>query len=160
MPVTLRAADGDGLCVDTNIARSSALIGNMLDDLGEVDGQVIPLPGVPDASVLKNGMSHRKSSQSLSHTDRDILLVTIALSYYSSASGHVGKVEFFQCLSSFDLLELINAANFMEMRELYDSACKALARLLVGKSPEEIKQILRVMTEMDTRLEASDKLNL
>lgn len=52
--------------------------------------------------------------------------------------------EFFEGLSSDELLDLISASNYIEFGALYQSACRAAAQTLVGKSAEEIRQILRL----------------
>lgn len=57
MTVTLRTADGNGIDVDAAVARSSTLISNMLDDLGEIDGQTIPLGAIPEIQILDKGQS-------------------------------------------------------------------------------------------------------
>lgn len=55
MLITLQTCDGNGVDVDTRVARSSSLICNMLDDLGEIEGQIIPLSGIDDVGILKKG---------------------------------------------------------------------------------------------------------
>lgn len=55
--------------------------------------------------------------------------------------------EFLASLSHEELLDIINAANYMEMKDLYETTCRAAAWQLVGKTADEIKLILKLEEE-------------
>ena len=57
---------------------------------------------------------------------------------------------FFKSLPTDDVVDLVNAANYMEMKSLYQSACRTVAELLVGKTASEMKTILRLHLSPDS----------
>lgn len=54
--------------------------------------------------------------------------------------------EFFK-VNQNTLMELIMAANFLNIRSLFDIACKAVAQLFIGKSTEEIRTTFNIKND-------------
>ncbi len=42
------------------------------------------------------------------------------------------------------MFEIVMAANYLEVKGLLDKACKAVANLIIGKTPEEIRETFNV----------------
>jgi SCF ubiquitin ligase, SKP1 component len=42
------------------------------------------------------------------------------------------------------LFEMINAANFLDLKPMLDVCCKAVAEMIKGKTPDEIKKVFGV----------------
>lgn len=126
MSISLFAADGGRVNVDTSVARQSTLISNMLDDLAEAGSQEVPLPGIENSAILMIAMDYATGCCTKPDFDRR---------------------AFLRKLETSDLVDLVNVANYMEIRDLFQSACEEVAETLVGKSAEEMTSILRLQED-------------
>mgnify|MGYP003339330557 CR=1 FL=1 len=124
--IRLRSMDDQDFEVDQTVIECSMTLKNMLEDISGDTG-VIPLPSV-SSDVLKKVIAyanhHAKTVTEANKTD---------------PWDH----EF--CKVPQDaLFELILAANYLEIRPLLDLTCKAVANLIKGKSPEEIRKTFNI----------------
>ena len=46
------------------------------------------------------------------------------------------------------LFEIMKAANYLDIRGLMDSSCKMVANLIMGKSPEQIREVLNIPDDL------------
>ena len=52
------------------------------------------------------------------------------------------------------LFEIVNAANYMEMKPLLDLTCAAVASLIKGKSPADIRKTFNIVNDFTPEEEA------
>jgi S-phase kinase-associated protein 1 len=55
------------------------------------------------------------------------------------------------------LFELTLAANYLEVKGLINLTCKAIANMIIGKTPEEIRKTFNVRCDDDDDKETSEK---
>ncbi|AGE56480.1 SKP1-like protein [Paramecium bursaria Chlorella virus NE-JV-1] len=128
--IQLITSDGGVFYVGENVAKLSKTISDIIDDI-EIEGVEDPIP-IPNVS-------------------KDVLDVVLNWCQFSS-EGHTGnEVEEFETrffgVDSKRLLEIVSAANFLNIPDLLDKACSAVADLLRGKSPDEIRAVLGIEGE-------------
>jgi len=109
-------------------------------DIGEAEGQAIPLPNVSGVIldlVIKYATHHRddpppptedetrpKTSDDINDWDRDFMRVDQGI-----------------------LFELILAANYLDMKNLLDLGCKTVANMIKGKSVDEIRKTFNIVND-------------
>ena len=49
------------------------------------------------------------------------------------------------------LFEIMKAANYLDIRGLMDSSCKVVANLIMGKSPEQIREVLNIPDDLTAK---------
>ncbi|KAG8888360.1 hypothetical protein FRB99_004124 [Tulasnella sp. 403] len=128
MQVTLVSSDNENFVVDKEVIERSDLIRSMLTDMDESDRPVFPLPNV-NAGVLKKVLEY------CDHYRGDPL----------PASDTTEISEWDQKFLQVDqemLFEIIRAANYLDIKPLLDVACKNVANMIKGKTPEEIRKLL------------------
>ncbi|GBM42394.1 S-phase kinase-associated protein 1 [Araneus ventricosus] len=139
--IKLQSSDGDIFEVDVEIAKASVTIKTMLEDLGmcEDEDEAVPLPKV-NSAILKKVIewatyhiddppppeddSKVKRTDDISSWDADFLKVDQAT-----------------------LFELILAANYLAIEGLLDVTCKTVANMIKGKSPTEIREIIKIKND-------------
>ncbi|KAF1762592.1 hypothetical protein GCK72_010854 [Caenorhabditis remanei] len=62
--------------------------------------------------------------------------------------------EFFK-MDDMELFHLVLAANYLDIKQLLNYACKKVAQMAMGKSPEELRAIFMIPT--DEEIEAAEK---
>jgi S-phase kinase-associated protein 1 len=139
-------------------ASMSGLIKDMLDDQESEDQTVIPLPNV-------NGRTLKYVVQYVQH-------------HYNNRAEPIekplkGKVD--DVISEWDknflytdlvkggdekhhelLIEVIMAANFLNIKDLLDLTCACVASMIKGKTPEQIRELFNI--ENDFSPEEEDKI--
>lgn len=50
-----------------------------------------------------------------------------------------------------EVINLMNAVNYLDIKELLDLCCAKMASLIKGKSPAEIRQILRIENDLEEK---------
>jgi len=138
--IKLQSSDGDVFDVETEIAKSSITIKTMLEDLGmSGDDEIIPLPNV-NSAILKKVIQwatyhkddppapeddeNREKNLEISTWDQDFLKVDQGT-----------------------LFELILAANYLDIKGLLDVTCKAVASMIKGKTPEEVRRTFNIKND-------------
>ena len=136
--VKLQSSDGKVFEVTSKVARLSVTIRTMLDDLNikADDPEPIPLANVPAhilSLVLKWAEQHQNEEpvpvleEEEDEEEKPVLV------------GEWDK-SFLSGLDHSTLFELITAANFLDVKGLMAVACKTVADMLTGKTPEEIRK--------------------
>lgn len=131
---TVQFVTGDGsvFYIAENVARQSRTIADLIDEVG-VEGDdgpiLIPIPNV--------------SAETL---DTILHFCEFNSEYHSKDDVEEFDSKFFDTESK-RLLEIVSAANFLNIPDLLDKSCTAVALLLRGKSPSELRDILGINTE-------------
>ena len=118
-------------------ARMSGTIANMLDDIDDDVESDIPIPNIKGAIMKKviDFCQHHPDAQ-LNPTDAQQLeLRTKPLEGWDQDFVRVPLAALF---------EMILAANFLDLKPMLDVTCKAVAEMIKGKTPEDIKKIFGV----------------
>ena len=133
--IKLQSSDGEIFPVDVEIAKQSVTIKTMLDlGMDEEDEELVPLPNV-NAAILKKVIqwatyhkddlplpeNKEKRTDDISSWDADFLKVDQGT-----------------------LIELILAANYLDIKGLLDFTCKTVADMIKGKTPEEIRKTFNI----------------
>ena len=137
--IKIQSNEGEIFTIQTEIAKKSGTIRNMLEDLGmegDDNDEAVPLPNV-NTNILKKVIEwstyHKddptpvddpdaqKRSDDISSWDMDFLKVDQGT-----------------------LFELILAANYLDIKGLLDVGCKTVANMIKGKSPEEIRKTFNI----------------
>ena len=141
--IKIQSNEGEVFTVETEIAKKSGTIRNMLEDLGmEEDAdneEAVPLPNV-STNILKKVIqwsthhkdeptpvddeNNQKRTDDISSWDLDFLKVDQGT-----------------------LFELILAANYLDIKGLLDVTCKTVANMIKGKSPEEIRRTFNIKND-------------
>jgi len=137
--ITIICEGGDEFKMPIRYARMSVTIANMLDDI-EDDGEdstVIPLTNIKkdiikrfaafcekhfdDKPITDEQKELEMRVKPLEGWDRDFVNVPLSILY-----------------------ELITTANFLDFKLMLNTTCKAVAEMIKGKTPTEIKKIFGV----------------
>ena len=140
--IKIQSNEGEIFTVETEIAKKSGTIRNMLEDLGmegDDNDEAVPLPNV-STNILKKVIewstyhkddpepkeddTNEKRSDDISSWDSDFLKVDQGT-----------------------LFELILAANYLDVKDLLNAGCKTVANMIKGKSPEEIRKTFNIKND-------------
>jgi S-phase kinase-associated protein 1 len=131
--VSLLARDG----VRVNISADAASTSNVITEFMEVfeDADAIPLPGVDSTTLIK--VAEFCEFVSYPRTEDESILF---------------ESNFFN--TSVDtLFELANAANYLNIPDLVDGACEAIAGLMQGKTAYQIQELFGTTDLTEEELE-------
>jgi len=140
--IKLQSSDGEIFDVDVEIAKASVTIKTMLEDLGmdDDDDEVVPLQNVNSAilkRVIQWATHHKDDPQPQDEDDnKDKRTDDI----------HPWDADFLK-VDQGTLLELILAANYLDIKGLLDVTCKTVANMMKGKSPEEIRKQFNIKND-------------
>lgn len=133
---TLVANDAGRFEVDKEMIKTSGTIMNLIDE-EMVDDNEIPLPNV-SGKILKKVLEfcefHNQCPDETELTTWDL--------------------DFFKVDQS-DLFELILASNYLDMQLMLDLACKTVANMTVGKTPDEIRELFNIKNDFTESEEAA-----
>ena len=158
--IKIQSSDGEVFHVDVEIAKQSVTIKTMLEDLGMDEGviiqlytllvvkssldrlglqdeEVVPLPNV-NAAILKKVIqwaSYHKDDPPLPEDDENKEKRTDDISSWDADFLKVDQGT---------LIELILAANYLDIKGLLDVTCKTVADMIKGKTPEEIRKTFNI----------------
>jgi len=142
--IRLQSNDGEIFPIDIAVAKKSNTIKTMLDDLGIEDSdeeEIVPLPNV-DANILRKviewSVYHRDDPEP---TDDD------EYTYRKREEISAWDTDFLKVDKS-TLFEIILAANYLDIRGLLEVGCKAVAFMMKGKSPEEIRKTFNIKNDL------------
>ncbi|VDK23343.1 unnamed protein product [Taenia asiatica] len=143
MPVKLVTSDVVVFDVDLEVARKSVMIRDILDDVGPEaaeDDEPIPLQYVNAATlskVLQWCTHHKDDAPQQGHDKkRDRRMDDIS----------AWDQEFLR-VDQRTLLELILAADYLDIEGLLDTCCKSVAIMIKGKTPEEIRNTFNIKSD-------------
>ncbi|KAE9596566.1 hypothetical protein Lal_00007637 [Lupinus albus] len=131
--IILKSSDGVSFEVDEAVARQSETIKHLIEDGCTENG--IPLPNVTGeilAKIVQYCKKHVETSGSEKKSNAK------ALCYWDAQFVKVDQAT---------LLDLIMAANYLNIKKLLDRTCQAVADMIKGKSPEEIRKILNIQND-------------
>jgi S-phase kinase-associated protein 1 len=131
--IILKSNDGEIFEVEQAVAMKSQMIKYVIEDRGSDD--TIPIPGVTSAilaKVLEYCKKHVASAED-GTSDHDDLKKWDA--------------EFLLEVDQATLYDLIEAANYLDIKSLLDLTCQAIADMMVGKTPEEIRKTFDIVND-------------
>jgi len=139
--IKLKSSDNEVFEVEEKVIRISQTIKTMLDDLGicEDDTEPIPIQNVSSnilAKILKWAEQHQDDEPETPESDEDKRAEDI----------HPWDADFLKVDQS-TLFELILAANYLDIKGLLDAACKTVANMIRGKSPDEIRKHFNIKND-------------
>merc|ERR1719183_1730702 len=120
-----------------NHARMSGTIANMLDDIDDDTESDIPIPNIK-GEIFKKVIEFCKQHPDapLNPTEEQQLEMRV-----KPLDGW--DMEFVRVPLA-TLFEMILAANFLDLKPMLDVTCKAVAEMIKGKTPDEIKKVFGV----------------
>ena len=136
----LQSSDGENFEVDVEIAKVFNIIKTMIEDLGldEDDDEPVPLPNVNGAILRKviEWATHHKNDPPPPEDDEN--------REKRSDDIDAWDQEFLK-VDQGTLLELILAANYLDIEGLLDVTCKTVASMIKGKTTEEMRKTFNIM---------------
>ncbi|XP_038892847.1 SKP1-like protein 14 [Benincasa hispida] len=137
--VNLRSSENEVFKVREEIAKQSVVVRNFLEeDESNSDEVTIPLPNISGrilAMVIEWIVKHVEEK-----------LTETALKDW--------QIKFVGDLDLDSLFELIMAANYLEVTDLFHQTCQSVADKIAGKSPEEIRKIFNITNDFTPEEEA------
>ena len=127
MSVQLFTGDGSVFFVDEEVAKQSETIAHIIEDMGTEDP--VPIPNV-DSDTLK--------------------LIIQFCEFYSNHHVEEEDKEFDSVFFDMDINKIIlvlSAANFLNISRLLKKASMAVANLIRGRSPKELRTLLGIKQE-------------
>lgn len=122
--VTLISSDGKSFRVDSELVKQSTTIKNMLDDIGHEVAQ--------------------KSGIDLPNVSSEVLQLVLE---YLKAPQKEGSLKDGDKLSQSTVFEVIQAANYLDIKWLLDASCLLIASMIKGKSPEDIRKFFNIKND-------------
>lgn len=112
-------------------------IKNMLDDIGDEDNTPVPIPNTTPEIIKKviKFYNYNKDVPIKQTEEQKLVMRTIPL--------EGANLEFVNVPLKI-LFNLILTANFLDYKHMLEICCKAIAEMIKGKRPEEIKKIFGV----------------
>ena len=122
--IKLQSSEGEIFPIDVEIAKKSNFIRTMLSDLGEE--ATVPLPNVT-TDILKKVIEWCIVHKDDPEPDED------SVEYWERRTDKITgwDVDFFK-IDQATLFELIQAANYLDIKGLVDEACKEVAYLIIA----------------------------
>ncbi|KAJ1943258.1 hypothetical protein FBU59_002965 [Linderina macrospora] len=154
--VKLVSAEGAVIDVDRDIIEQSALIRNILQDVGDT-GDPIPVPNVSGPILSKvieycthhrDDLDRRTRPDTSLGGDADEASIQRAIRQMDEFDHNFCKVD------QGTLFDIILAANFLDIQPLLDVASLTVANMMKGKSVEEIRRTFNVKNDFDEEEEA------
>eukprot|EP00158_Paraphelidium_tribonemae_P001138 Partr_v1_DN24012_c1_g1_i3_m34694 putative s-phase kinase-associated protein len=131
----IQVSTGDGIQfqLDRSIAVNSLLLRNILQDMGDSDNVVIPLPNIQSDifSKMLQWLEHHKTD-SLDSSSGAALI---------AQGGDTWDDLFLTSCDKDTLFKIILAANYLDIKPLLDLGCRILASYMRGREPEDIRQL-------------------
>ncbi|KAL0477914.1 S-phase kinase-associated protein Skp1 [Acrasis kona] len=154
--ISLLSRDGETLTVEREIIQMSLLVKDMLEDGDDEDDDtpVIPVPNV-DAETLQNIVEycehhHNNPADEIERPLRNKLEDVLS----------DWDLRFLNKLDQTMLLQVIMAANYMNIKDLLDLTCAKISSNLKDKTPEYIKELFGISSDFtEEELERIKKQN-
>jgi len=141
--IKIKSSDGETFSVDVDVAKASVTIKTMLEDLGieNDDQEVVPLPNV-NSTILKKVIAwaeyHKDDPPPPGEDEENRERRTDDVSQWD---------QDFLKVDQGTLFELIQAANYLDIKGLLDVTCKTVANMIKGKTPEEIRKTFNIKND-------------
>lgn len=127
--IILKSSDGETFEVEETVALQSQTIRHMVED--ECADSVIPLPNVKGtilSMVVEYCKKHVEAAAAAAGGDNDV----------KNWDRDFVKVD------QETLLDLLMAANYLNIKDLLELTCQATADMIKDKSPEEVRRIFHI----------------
>lgn len=158
--IKLQSADGETVEVDVEIAKCSGTINTMIESLGIEDGEeeeeAVPLPNVNSGTILRKVIewaTHHKDEPQPPEDDEENENRVKRSDNIPAWDADFLKVD------QGTLFELLLAANYLDVKGLFNVTAKTIANMIKGKTAEEIRQTLNIVSEKD-RIQCEQNTNV
>lgn len=145
--ITLVSEDAK-ICIPRSMILCSKLVKTMLE--GEKDNLVIPLPSVDFTSLQKIvefvKFYHVNPLPEIVKPLKTNQLIDAVPKWYA---------DFVDSMPLHDLMNLLHAANYMNIQPLLDLICCKIASMIKGKTTEEIRQTFNIVNDFTPEEEAN-----
>ncbi|KAJ6852100.1 uncharacterized protein M6B38_256540 [Iris pallida] len=143
--LVLKSSDGEEFVVDVATASMSTTIKNMVDD-GCADS-AIPLPNVTGgvlAKVIEYCNKHAEAK------------AEFCTGFDDNSSNDKLKTwdANFMKVDQNTLFDIMLAANYLSIKGLVDLTCKTVADMMLGKTPDEIRNTFHIVNDYTPEEEA------
>lgn len=146
---TLVSSDFKKFDVEESVARESLIILNLMADCDDSD---IPVFNV-NAKILDKVIAYCRKHASAPRADGGDAEPSAASNKASADDLKSFDAEFVD-VDLVTLLELIKAADYLEINGLLDLTCHAVADMIKGKTPEEIRETFDIENDFTPEEEA------
>jgi S-phase kinase-associated protein 1 len=137
--VILQSMDGQEFRMEVKVAKMSETIKNLIEDAGVE--QMVPLPNVTGKIFAK------VAEYCKYHTEHPTSVVTEEKEKRTGDDIIGWDLDFTANVDQQTLFELILAANYLDIKDLLDLLCKTIAKQLVGKTPQQIKDLFGIKVD-------------
>ncbi|KAN0078530.1 Skp1 family, dimerization domain containing protein [Elaphomyces granulatus] len=146
---TLTSSDGVNITVERDIAECSVLIRNLLGDVADIN-EPIPIPNVnmPVLEKVLEWCSHHRNDPRQGEDEGRPETANYEADRERRKTTEIGEWD--QSFIQVDLemlFEIIQAANFLDIKALLDLGCMTVANMFKGKSPEEIRDHFNIAND-------------
>ncbi|XP_059623744.1 SKP1-like protein 1A [Cornus florida] len=131
--VVLRTSDGETFEVEEAVALESQTIKHMIED--DCADSVIPLPNIASKilpMIIEYCKKHVETAKSEDKT---------------SDAFETFKANFVKDVDQATLFDLILGANYLNIKNLLDLTCQAVADIIKGMTPEEVRNIFNIKND-------------
>uniref|UniRef100_A0A1A9ZR19 SKP1 component POZ domain-containing protein n=1 Tax=Glossina pallidipes TaxID=7398 RepID=A0A1A9ZR19_GLOPL len=140
--IQLQSSDNEFFNIDVQVAKCSGTIKTLLEDCGMESGDnvIVPLPNV-NSEILRhvlNWVNYHKDDPQPNEDDENKEKRTDDISLWDT--------EFLQ-VDQGTLFNLILAANYLDIKGLFDIACKTVADMMKGKTSAEIRRTFNIRND-------------
>jgi len=142
---TEESIKNNSLVVDVDVARQSLLIKDMVEDMDEEElneGTEIPLPNV-EFEVLKKCVDYMKYHVTAKVAEIPKPLQGTIEEFLKSVKADF-ELAFIDKLTNETIIEIIMAANYMNINDLLQLMCAVIASQIKGKTPEQIRELFGI----------------
>ncbi|CAH1424227.1 unnamed protein product [Lactuca virosa] len=138
--IVLKSSDGETFEVDEAVAVESQTIKHMIED--NCAGSSIPVPNVT-SKILSKVIEYCKKHVDTPKTDD------------KTAAEDLRSFDTeFTNVDQGTLFDLILAANYLNIKNLLDLTCQAVADMMKGKTPEQIRELFNIKNDFTPEEEA------
>ena len=140
--------EGEKLDVDLEVVQKSTILKNMIEDTGK-EGE-IPIPNI-QLPILKKVLEfcdHYRNS-----TPKEIKKPLVSKELSENGVDD-WDAKFIELSNVDDLIDLVVAANFLDIESLVNLGCAKIATLIKGKSVEEIRDVFNIQNDFTPQEEA------
>lgn len=133
-PVTLQSKEGVERVVEADVVRLSVTIRNLLEDAGA--DNPIPLLNIDTVTM----------DRLLEYLNYHHIHPEEHTKYKGKGLDEIGDwdLDFCSKMDNGLLFKVILASNYLDIEPLLHLTCKTVAKMIKGKKPEEIKQVLKI----------------
>uniref|UniRef100_A0A1A9UF33 Skp1-related protein n=1 Tax=Glossina austeni TaxID=7395 RepID=A0A1A9UF33_GLOAU len=140
--IDFQSSDNEFFNIDVQVAKCSGRIKTFLEDCGMRSGDnvIVPLPNV-NSEILRqilNWANYHKDDPQPNEDDRDEEKRTDDISLWDA--------EFLKVDQGI-LFHLIMAANYRDIKGLFDITCQTVANMMKGKTSAEIRETFNIRND-------------